>query len=535
MKSLLRDEGGASAVIVALMLTSLVATAGLAIDGGRLFIVQSRLKAAVDAAVLVAARDMYPLTTANTATDVQDSTNLFWANFAQSNVTSTIGYLGTNISLVAVSPVGANVMQVTATGTLPTTFMSVVGIPTISVSATSQATRAATGLEIALVLDNTGSMAGWPIQSVVASASDLVNILYSNGTQDTEPNLWVSVVPFTAEVNIGSNNTNMINPANTSVPGAYMNKTWKGCVMARYDTVDPVTGLTNDFTDVTPNVAPFTPFLWPSTSYPTIRYPVTKTVLKVTTTYSIGDNDWSPNNITEVNQSTLQNAAVGPNLGCSQDTKGNGLPVQPLVASRTTVLATINQMVANFRGGTFINLGLQAGWWTLSPNWRGANGWRDSVLPLNYNTPYMQKIIVLMTDGNNQWYDYPNAAPGVGPTNLPDGTSTHWVNDGNTDFTAYGRLLDNHMRLPAGHNTQANATVNINNNMSQMCTIIKSKGIIIYTILFNHDGSVTSGTQTLFQNCASSPQNYFLDATDADLQATFSAIGQQLAALRLTQ
>jgi hypothetical protein len=27
-----------------------------------------------------------------------------------------------------------------------------------------------------------------------------------------------------------------------------------------------------------------------------------------------------------------------------------------------TVLAEINQMVANFRGGTFINLVLQAGW-----------------------------------------------------------------------------------------------------------------------------------------------------------------------------
>ncbi len=68
------------------------------------------------------------------------------------------------------------------------------------------------------------------------------------------------------------------------------------------------------------------------------------------------------------------------------------------------------------------------------------------------------------------WYDYPGGAPGAAPANVgPDNVSTNWMNDGNTDFTAYGRLLDNNMGLPAGQNTQANATTNINNKMSQMC------------------------------------------------------------------
>jgi hypothetical protein len=67
-------------------------------------------------------------------------------------------------------------------------------------------------------------------------------------------------------------------------------------------------------------------------------------------------------------------------------------------------------------------------------------------------------------------------------------------NDGNTDFTAYGRLLDNDTGLSAGQNTQANATTNINNKMSQVCTIIKSQGITNYTILFDHDGTVSQST-----------------------------------------
>ncbi len=165
---------------------------------------------------------------------------------------------------MTITQVSPTTMSLEADGLLPTTFMNVLGISQVPVSTTSQATRQVTGLELAMVLDNTGSMAGWPIQSVIASATDLVNVLYNNGTVDTLPNLYVSVVPFSAEVDIGSNNTGWLK-AGSNTTGAYMNTTWMGCVMARYDTVDPATGLTNDFTDVPPGSAPFTPFLYPST------------------------------------------------------------------------------------------------------------------------------------------------------------------------------------------------------------------------------------------------------------------------------
>ena len=213
----------------------------------------------------------------------------------------------------------------------------------------------------------------------------------------------------------------------------------------------------------------------------------------------VGDNDWAPTHITEDQQTTLpDNTAVGPDLGCSK------IAVLPLNPSRGAAKPVISQMVANFHGGTFINLGLQAGWWTLSPNWRGAAGWGDPTLPLDYNAPYLKKVIVLMTDGNNTWFDWPDGAPGAGPS--------PWKNDGNTDFTAYGRLLDNKIGLSP--NTAADATTNINAKMTQMCNLIKKKGIIIYTVLFNHDGSISASTQTLFQSCATSPQYYFLDVTD---------------------
>ena len=350
-----------------------------------------------------------------------------------------------------------------------------------------------------MVLDNTGSMKGWPIQSVATSAATLVNILYGSGLQDVVPNLWVSVVPFTAEVNVGRSHTSWL-ASGSYAANKWATSGWNGCVMARV-----ANG--NDLTDATPAVAPFTPYLWASTLG---KY-------KVGVVPVMGDNDWSPTIITEQNQTILpDNTAVGPNLGCTAQ------PILPETTSRTAVLQAVAQSTATFRGGTFINLGLQAGWWTISPNWQGL--WGLSGMPQAYNTPHMRKVIVLMTDGNNTWYDWPGGAPGAGPN--------PWVNDGDTDYSGYGRLNQNLIgNVP---NTQANATTTINARMSQMCTVIKQQGITIYTILFNHDGGISTDTQALFSACATTPGDYFLSATGADLQNAFSQIGGQLSNLRLS-
>ena len=104
-----------------------------------------------------------------------------------------------------------------------------------------------------------------------------------------------------------------------------------------------------------------------------------------------------------------------------------------------------------------------------------------------------------------------------------------WVNNGDADFTAYGRLKSNTLGLSA---SQSTITGLQNTWMSQMCTTIKQNGIILYTILFNNSNSAT---QTLFQNCASSPSDYFLSPTDADLESAFTQIGRELSTLRLSQ
>jgi Flp pilus assembly protein TadG len=503
--------------MAALLAVPLIAMMGLAIDLARVWLVRSRLQMSLDAAVLVVARDV------GTGGTSADGIALFWSDFDRASVSTTAGYLGATATIPLVhNPAPGGVsgsIQLTSTATVTPTLLGVLGIGRVTVSAAATAQTAATGLELALVLDNTGSMAGSSMSSLITASQQLLGVLY--GGSDTQPNLFVSVVPFAATVNIGSAHSGWL-VGHTINQAPFAPSKWLGCVMARTAKTGAQDG--DDFNDKPPAQAAFTAFLYQSTYhvYPNatgITYTTGTGSNKVTHHYWYpGDNDWtvSPSNIQEPDQS---NNSVGPNLVCPS------LAILPETTSKAAVLAVINQMVPVYRGGTIISLGLQAGWWTLSPNWQGI--WGNPSLPLSYNTPYMKKAIVLMTDGNNEWYDWADGVPGQTPPTAPPAGVPAWTADHDADFTAYGRLLSNTRGIP-----YANVTTTLNTWMSQMCTTIKQNGIVIYTILFNN---TTAATQTLFRNCASSPTDYFLSPTDADLQSAFRQIGQDLSTLRISQ
>ncbi len=555
-KSFIHKDKGVVAIIYALALIPLFGMLGLSIDVGRDYYVHSIIAGAVDSAAIAGAK-----AGGNTANMTQQATAIFDANIPK-NFIGTISGPSVQISS------NGQVITVTATATIDTTFMQILGKSSISATATSQVQVQVQGAEVVLALDNTGSMAGSPMQGEIAAAQSLVNILYGgNGTSggsDTVNGLYVGVVPYTTTVNInmtGSSPTSWLSangqaqvkntllypniaPTSTSVGGQ-----WMGCIEARTPNSFPQYGYTNypngtDATDATPQAYPFNPFLYPSTLIHGYTYgqPLnrgttsTSTVAKGTppwgkTKNPLGDNDWNPALKNDVlarttptlffgdnynyNQQSDGNNGVGPNLGCP-------IPMQSLTASQTTVQNTISNMKATFRGGTMINVGLDAAWWMLSPNWTGL--WpapTPSTEPQSYGQTL--KVIILMTDGQNQWYDWSGGDPG-----LPD-TSHNYAAD--ADYTGYGRLGEGR----TGTTNPSQTTTNLNNSMANMCATLKSNGITIYTILFNHNGSAGSAAnQALFQNCASDPSKYFFSVTNADLLAAFQNIGQSISTLRLT-
>ncbi len=186
LRRLRSDEGGGTAIIFALSILPLVAGAGMAVDGLYAFMVRSELGHAVDAAALAGARAFYDPTR---DTQVEQ---FFRANFRG----------GVPVEPLTISADEASgIVSVSAAATAPTHLMKLFGFDSVRVEASAAAQiMGAGGMEMALVLDVTGSMKGSKLQSLKAAASDLLDTLYRD--KETVKDLWVGVVPFAGRVNI---------------------------------------------------------------------------------------------------------------------------------------------------------------------------------------------------------------------------------------------------------------------------------------------------------------------------------------------
>lgn len=597
---ILRDRRGAVAAMSAVVMIGVIGFAGLAIDLTRIWMVNARLKTAIDAAALVGARQIsLPAATRDAMIE-----NVYWANYTQNGFSNN--YLLATVNRPTITQLDEQRIQVSGSAVIPTTLFSILDRRNTTVGDTSIARRQGTGLELALVLDVTGSMASTPsgaTQSNIAAlrqaATDLVDILY--GGQEQQPNLWVSIVPYTAMVNIGPGRTTWLQAGSLNTNN-YLPSVWLGCVEARAGINYPA-GADED--DSPPSLAPFRPFFWPSNRYahsldpnipgnvwvyrgagnppPRTLTPVSVPLASVLPTdlpVNYGDNSWIPgaggtvvrnttaswsdavwepdpaNPGTDAQDNARDNNGRGPNLGC-------GRAVLPLTRNRQPLIDQINALRATRRGGTMANVGLQLGWATISPRWRAdwnlTEAREGQQLPLDYNTRFMRKAIVLMTDGENQWYDWPGGAPGdctttssgtagpcasaqrpVRPPNVPI-----WTNAVDADQNAYGRLANggpfgnrlgiaNPTAGPAG-TAVTDPTNGINARMTRLCTAVRSenRNITVYTIVFVPNAS--AAVQNLYRNCASAPENFFLAPTQAALRAAFQTIAGQLASLQLVE
>lgn len=573
VRRLAGDERGVVLAIVGLAIIPLFAAIGLAVDLGRAYMLKSKLSYAIDAAGLAGGRAF--------ETDLRedDIMMFFDANFPP-------GYMQAEFAPgdpVITFDEDENTVTIQASATIPTRFMSVAGVHTMTVSARTVIKRELRGMELVLVMDNTGSMrGGGKMDAMKDAAADLVEILYGN--REEVPSFWVGLVPYAATVNIGDQHTDWLiqqaydgdaawqsaDPDSSTRFGYhsdhYQPTTWKGCVEAR---VYP-----RDSNDDPPDVEGWYPWLWRTTldnfENPDWVHPgdydgdsdvdYDDAVAYVEDNfdgtdpatwgpYIPGDNEWDPDGLESdlrLDNDLYQNRGTGPNLGC-------GPAITPLINSKSTVLAAIEEMAPWHRGGTMSNLGLAWGWRVLSPRWRGL--WEEAAdpteLPLDYTEPNMEKVVILLTDGNNEWYDWPgpkgtnnatNASSSCGEssTQVPLGGLPGVNNAQNStcsalrteypgaDYTAYGRL--NEGRLDTTSQSVANSL--LDDRMLEMCEAMKDTGIIIYTITF---GGPNAATQALFSDCATDADKYFHAPTNSMLQQAFVTIADELSNLRIAE
>ncbi len=389
----------------------------------------------------------------------------------------------------------------------------------MEVGAASQIVRTVNKLEIAMVLDTTGSMAGNKLTNLKAAATDFVNQLSAAAARSTEVNpVKIGIVPFSNAVRLGSGNTEL-NPYKTAVwmdaagnataskeifwqgnnstgsLGAVanrftllsnMNQSWGGCIESRaapYDVQETAPG---------PSVPAtlFTPYFWPdeadndgnalnnylddeeSSSWPNNRR-----------LGNTGKYDSAPNS-----------SSRGPNRGCDMQ------PLMRLTTNWTALKDRIDDF--NAAGETHIPLGMMWGWHLLSPNTPFADG-------VPYSTPKTTKVVVLMTDGDNTYADKSSRM--------------------RSNYDGYGFIWQN--RTGTTSNSESTRTTAIDNRLALLCTNMKAAGIVIYTVRVE----VTTGSSTLLSNCATTPDKFYDVQSASNLTAVFSAIAGSIENLRITQ
>ena len=352
------DRSGNVAVIFAMMSVVLLLSIGAAVDIGRWLHARDQTVAAVDAAVLAGGRAL------QTNSD-EDAAVAAAQKFYAQNITSRLPVTGDTISFA----VGDNGTSMTASGTayIKTPFLQFANIDKLPLVSTSETqfskAQLATGgnggenLEIAMMLDVTGSMAGQKLSDLKDSAKDLINIvIWDDQSKFTSK---VAVVPFSEDIrfpNSGAMNkargTSL--PASKTVGSGRNQKTYylSDCVVER-------TG-SQKYTDAAPASGQY--------------------VMGHYTANSTGTG------------SSRKGVCTIP----------AGAELMPLTSKKDDLIAKVDGLSA--AGGTAGQLGTAWAWYMLSPNW--STLWPAINRPEAYGTENLQKIAILMTDGEyNRQYD----------------------------------------------------------------------------------------------------------------------------------
>ena len=187
LRLFIRSTRGNVALLFALLLPMILGAVGLAVDVANLLNVKTQLQNAADVGVLVASREG--------ASDSQRRNlfdNYLKANFSENGVT----IVGSSVDIEA----GINHLRVDghATANVESFFMRHLGMNQVSVVASTF--RSTKSMEIAVVLDNTGSMGTGGINALKKASHALVDAVEAGRAPNQD--VRIGLVPFVTAVNV---------------------------------------------------------------------------------------------------------------------------------------------------------------------------------------------------------------------------------------------------------------------------------------------------------------------------------------------
>src|SRR5665647_3020626 len=179
------------AVIFAIACVPLISFVGAAIDYSRANSARSSMQAALDSAALMVSKDLASgvITTSQISTKAQAYFTALYTNTDAQSVSVSATY-------TANSSMGSTV-QLSGSGSVATDFLKVAGFPNLGIGATSTAAWGNVRMRVAMAQDG-------KIGALRTAASNLIDQL--SALAKTDGDVYISVVPFAKDVNIGASN-----------------------------------------------------------------------------------------------------------------------------------------------------------------------------------------------------------------------------------------------------------------------------------------------------------------------------------------
>lgn len=541
-----RSTSGNFAMMFAVSLPLVLTGVGFALDVSNMMTAKSNLQNALDSAVLAASR------LADKSTSRDDLFNgYFKAN------TSEQGNLVNPTAHLTVEQ-GVNYIKTTATASadVALNFGFVFG-KNGHLSVKASAFESTAKLEVALALDNTGSMGDANMKALRDAANDLITTLQDEKKNKPERKIRAALVPFVTAVNIKSAGENYLTwidqrtsvlDTDPSLNGKNFetfvsNKItyryghwdlfsklrtalkkgspvvsdlqWKGCVEARPATFNsdgtPKLGSTLNLDDTPPDPKKpetmFVPYFAPDEPGKKATAANSDSAYNNTYLDDLGipkNADAKATQLSVAKYSTEGIANIiseggkltnGPNYACAT-------PIAPLTEDLAALKTEIDKMTYWNGSGTNVSEGLAWGYRVLSPGEPYTQG-------ESFDEKDTTKVIVVFTDGENNVFGASGAA----------------INK--SDYGSYGYLDTSRL----GTNNRSTALDRVNKLTQGACTMLKNKQVRVFTVVLGAD---TQKNRDLYSTCATSAADYFPTKNADQLKAAFKQISYAITELYVT-
>ena len=524
-----RGRRGSVMTWAALLMVPLLGFLGLGLDTSRAYMVRARLSQALDSATLAAGR-----TNADDIAAEARAHNVFKANFPPGYMDAAV--TGPNFVFNNTN----HTVKSTATAEVPTYLMHLVGYPTYKVMVSSEVKRNASSLEIALVLDITGSMSGGKIWDLKTAAKDLIDtVVWDDQSQYYSK---VAIVPYSNGVNVGAyaaqvrgavasplsiSNATKSNPVVITAP----NHGFKNGDKVFITGVKGMTQINND-TDNSPT-ATTNPQYWVVTGKTTNTFELTRSngsdangkkwnnynsgglidCLAAGCEYQQFISASGSSRIFRI--SSCASERIGADaytdaspgsayLGRHYPADSNPCPsstIVPLTPDRTLLKSKIDAL--SIGGSTAGQIGIAWGWYMISPEF--GHLWPGASAPAAYGASELIKIAVIMTDGEFNTA-YCNGVIGK-DAGSGSGSSSDHINCNATNGSSASQAL-------------------------KQCQAMKQKGIVVFTVGFDLD---TQSAKDLMRQCATNESYAYLASDGAALKEAFRSIAINISRLRLSR